>query len=65
MIPSPGEQFVAKSDGPLIRQNKGIVGNSQWIITCTQGTKISLAGYARNFVGLIILGTKFVKRKKT
>ncbi|MRI00650.1 hypothetical protein GH721_08945 [Kriegella sp. EG-1] len=70
MIPKPGEQFEAKPDGPLIRQNKGIVGNSQWIITCTQGTNISLAGYAHNYggwskltVSKVFFGGNFVKSK--
>lgn len=70
MIPNPGEQFEAKPDGPLIRQNRGIVGKSQWIITCTKGTNISLAGYAHNSGGWskvtiskAFFGANFVKSK--
>jgi len=48
MIPKSGDSYKAKLIGPIILKNRGMKGNSEWIITCTEGDKISLSLYKNN-----------------
>lgn len=49
MIPEAGDNYKARPNGPIIKQNGDIIiKNSEWFVTCINGNKISLSVCSNN-----------------
>ena len=48
MTPQPGDKYIAKSEGAFVKNCDSIDASSEWIVSCTNGGKVSLECCGKN-----------------